>query len=281
MHNGWSTSGRSDEASMTISDHFSLYLSSHPFSEDDYKDQGVIGAAGQTSIANVDLTCDYHGKSAHASGNPWNGVNALDALVAAYINVSLLRQQISPDERIHGCILDAPKVTNVIPEFTRLKYSARSPTLDGVRRLAQRIRSCVEAGALATGCHVDVSTSPAYADFRVNGPLSRLFKSEMSSAYHEEVLERQSEPMKGSTDQGNVSYAVPALHAIVGIPTAQGSHPHDRDFTAAAGTKEAHARAVLAGKVMALCGWKILTDNQVYEEIKAAFEADRKQRPRI
>ena len=34
---------------------------------------------------------EFRGKPAHAAGEPWNGVNALDAAVAAYSNVALLR----------------------------------------------------------------------------------------------------------------------------------------------------------------------------------------------
>ena len=44
----------------------------------------------------------YHGKAAHASAFPWDGVNALDAAVLCYQNVSVLRQQLKPTWRVHG-----------------------------------------------------------------------------------------------------------------------------------------------------------------------------------
>lgn len=44
----------------------------------------------------------YHGKAAHASAYPWEGVNALDAAVLAYNNLSALRQQLRPEWRLHG-----------------------------------------------------------------------------------------------------------------------------------------------------------------------------------
>lgn len=40
--------------------------------------------------------------SAHAGAAPWEGKNALDAAFLAYANISALRQQIRPDERVHG-----------------------------------------------------------------------------------------------------------------------------------------------------------------------------------
>lgn len=48
------------------------------------------------------ISVKYHGKSCHASAYPWNGVNALDAAVLAYNNISVLRQQLRPDWRIQG-----------------------------------------------------------------------------------------------------------------------------------------------------------------------------------
>lgn len=44
----------------------------------------------------------YHGKASHASAYPWEGVNALDAAVLAYNNLSVLRQQLKPEWRLHG-----------------------------------------------------------------------------------------------------------------------------------------------------------------------------------
>ena len=42
--------------------------------------------------------------SAHAAAAPWEGQNALDAAVLAYNSVSVLRQQIRPECRVHGII---------------------------------------------------------------------------------------------------------------------------------------------------------------------------------
>lgn len=102
------------------------------------------------------LFCEFTGVSAHAGGNPWDGVNALDALVASYNNVSVLRQQIKPDERIHCAFLDTPKVANIIPHYTKAIWQARSPTLKGLDQLVARVRNCIEAASLATGCEVNI-----------------------------------------------------------------------------------------------------------------------------
>lgn len=114
------------------------------------------GSAGQRSIAHIGLTATFLGKNAHAGGNPWDGVNALDAVVCAYTNISVLRQQMTPDERVHGCILEAPKVAGVIPSRTKVGYSCRSPNADSALALADKVRRCFDAAALATGCRLEI-----------------------------------------------------------------------------------------------------------------------------
>lgn len=98
------------------------------------------------------IECEFIGKGAHAGGNPWEGINALDALVTSYNNVSVLRQQLQPDERVHCAFLDTPEVANVIPSYTKACWQVRSPTLPGLKSLVTKIRNCIHAGALATGC---------------------------------------------------------------------------------------------------------------------------------
>lgn len=246
-------------------------------SDDTYQARNAFGTAGMTSIACYDLVCTYKGVSAHAGATPWEGKNALDALVSSYNSISMLRQQIEPNDRIHGAFLDVPKVTNVIPSQTVAKYTIRSPTIKGVEALGQRVRCCLEAGAVATGCSAEIEETAVYADLRLNRPLCRSFLANMGE-YDLPVLEESQEPMPGSTDQGNVSYAVPALHALVGIPVMDGSHNHTPGFTAAAGSRVAHERSVVAGKAMAMIGWEVLVDGGFYERVVDDFESDKRVR---
>lgn len=244
--------------------------SSHPTDEFQFSDENAIGASGQTSIANVDLIAKYKGRPAHAAGNPWDGVNALDAVVAAYVNVSLLRQQILPDDRIHGCILNAPKVTNIIPDHTEIKYSIRSATITRLKILKGRVHACIASGALAAGCEVSVEESLTYEDLRVNTTLCSVFTEEMK-ALDAAVITLKQDRLSASTDMGNISQKLPGLHAMIGIPAETGAYPHNDKFAAAAGTKAAHDRAVLAGTAMAMAGWRIITDAKLRASVREDF----------
>lgn len=114
------------------------------------------GIGGALMNARKEIHCEFTGKSAHAGGNPWQGINALDALVTAYNNTSVLRQQMQPDERVHCAFLDTPKTANVIPSYTKAYWQVRSPTLKGLKGLMVKVRNCIEAGALATGCEAKI-----------------------------------------------------------------------------------------------------------------------------
>lgn len=82
-------------------------LMAHPGPENAHG-AGNTGTAGQRTLARTSVVADFHGKPAHSGGNPWDGINALDAVVAAYVNVSLLRQQIRPEQRIHVALKNVP-----------------------------------------------------------------------------------------------------------------------------------------------------------------------------
>ncbi len=82
------------------------------------------------------------------------GINALDAAVSAYNNISMLRQQIRLDERIHGVFEVGGTVPNVIPQYTRMNWCICSPTMTRCEALVKRAQACFEAGAAATGCEV-------------------------------------------------------------------------------------------------------------------------------
>lgn len=118
--------------------------------------ESADGIAGTLMNARKNIHCEFSGKSAHAGGNPWEGINALDALVTSYNNVAVLRQQLLPEQRIHCAFMDTPKVANVIPAYTKAFWQVRSPSLKGLNSLVSKVRNCIEAGALATGCSVQI-----------------------------------------------------------------------------------------------------------------------------
>ncbi|OBT54901.1 hypothetical protein VE04_04534 [Pseudogymnoascus sp. 24MN13] len=229
------------------------------------------GVAGVRMIARQFLSAEYRGKNAHAGGNPWKGVNALDSAVAAYNNISLLRQQTAPDDRIHNVLLESEKTVNVIPAYAKAAYQARSPRLASLKVLTARVVNCINAAALATGTDVKITYGALYADVVLNETICGLY-TDHTARYGQQVTKISPIIVTGSTDQGNVSQAMPSLHTMFCIPSEDGVGPHNAGFAKAAGTDVAHDKAIIVGKTMALVGFDILTKDDVYKNVKADWE---------
>ncbi|KAG2412973.1 hypothetical protein HFD88_010532 [Aspergillus terreus] len=229
------------------------------------------GVAGVLMNARKELHVEFFGKNAHAGGNPWDGVNALDALIQAYNGISTLRQHILPDERIHGAFLDVPKVANVIPAYTKSYWVVRSPTLRGLEKLVAKVRQCIEGAGITAGCTVKIEEEALYTDIVLNETLCERFAGHMAG-YGKEIVQKCDKILTGSSDVGNVSYVSPTLHSMFAIPTPEGSYPHHPSFTACAGTDEAHEQSILTGKGLALTGWDMLIDDTLFESAKAQWE---------
>ena len=105
----------------------SACLMTHPGSQYLLKDH-VSGVAAVKMLANVKKRISFAGQTAHAAMEPWNGVNALDAVCLSYNAVSMLRQQIRPHERIHGVFDQAGDRPNVVPGHTKVTYYGMSLT---------------------------------------------------------------------------------------------------------------------------------------------------------
>lgn len=131
-------------------------IMAHPVAGHMAKIPGASGLAGFKLICSHKFRVEFTGRTAHAGAQPWDGINALDAAVAAYTNVSMLRQQIRPDERVHGVIEDGGRVPNVIPQYTRMAWNVRAPKVKAANALRERVDACFHAAAAATGCKVNI-----------------------------------------------------------------------------------------------------------------------------
>ncbi|OPB44024.1 metal-dependent amidase/aminoacylase/carbohypothetical proteinpeptidase [Trichoderma guizhouense] len=232
---------------------------------------GISGVAGFDLIASHKFRVEFRGITAHAAGEPWNGVNALDAAVAAYNNVSMLRQQIRPDERMHGVIEVGGTVPNVIPDYTRMNWYVRSPTSQRGEKLVRRVKACIEAAGAATGCEVNYIPAATYEHVISNPTLCKVYAEDMSKL-GERVEISLPESFNASTDMGNVTHVVPGIHGGFGIKTGPNVALHSREFAAAAGTDEAHEVAMKSGKGMAMLALRVLLDDDIAASARAEFD---------
>lgn len=225
-----------------------------------------------TSLAVMQLEVIFHGKAAHAAAFPWNGINALDAAVIAYNNISLLRQQMKPTWRVHGIITNGGSKPNIIPEVAKMEYYLRAPTKAEVEELHSKVLACYDAAAKATGCTVEIPENfSLYENLLINPVFSSLY--ETNSVTLGTKFMKISEQC-GSTDMGNVSHVVPSIHPLYSI--GDGSQiNHTREFTAVSNTPDAHSKTLTAAKAMAMTAIDILNTPGLLEQIKEAFTKTR------
>jgi len=223
-------------------------------------------------LANVKIKVYFTGREAHAAMEPWQGVNALDAVCLSYNAISMLRQQMRPHERIHGVFRQAGDRPNVTPAHTCVEYYVRSDTRAGAEALLVRVKKCFEAAALATGCELRFEHLNSYADVRPSAALCRAYVDAMPEGTV--AYDSPADILAGSTDMGDVCYECPGFHAAFGIDTEKGQGNHTKGFAKAAGLDSSFASAIDCGKGMAVVGWKVLDDDDFAAEAWREWEED-------
>ncbi len=224
-------------------------------------------------IAVQELVATYTGEAAHAAAFPHKGRNALDAAVLGYLNVAALRQHILPDERIHGVFLEAGEKPNIVPARAVTEWMVRSTSITSLAPLKERVLACLEAGAAAAGCEVDVAWKPVvYADMLDNQAMVSLYAAN-AAALGRTVTEPVGEKaVMGSTDMGNVSYLVPSIHPMIAAAPS-GLAIHTPEFAVSARGDEGD-RAVVDGAVA--LAWTVAdlwAGDGVLDAVRAEFEA--------
>lgn len=234
----------------------------------------IYGGGGTSGVRRIRVT--YRGRAGHAALSPYLGLNALDAVVTAYQSIAQLRQHILPVDRIHGVITDGGAAPNIVPERAAAEFLVRSTELDTLAVLTDRVVDILEAAALSTGtrAEIEVDFEPAYLPLRPNVELNKRFASALARrgriAPLEPLAPRQGGP---STDMGNVSWLVPAIHPALGLGAAEGVLPHNADF--ADSTVEPPAFDAMTDAAIALAGAAVdfLADEALREAVATEFAA--------
>ena len=182
------------------------------------------------TLAVAHLGVSYTGKTAHAAAAPEKGINAADAFTVAQVAIGLLRQHISPASRIHGIITRGGEAPNVVPGQTEGRFYVRTETLEELADLRRRVEQCFQAGALATGCELDITLeSPPYSEFDSDPAFEAFYQ-----ANAEKLGRNFGQAERGgtaSTDMANVSLVIPTIHPSIGMDCGTAVN-HQPEFAA-------------------------------------------------
>jgi amidohydrolase len=225
------------------------------------------------STSRLDL--EYHGKTAHASAAPYEGINAQDALVLAYNAIAMLRQQSLRTDQIHGIINSGGTSINVIPELASASFQIRSKDDTDLESWTERIKKCFDAGALATGAILNLTMRPnSYSAMLSNDLLASSFTNHFLALGGEvpnQALDRIKE-QSGSTDQGNISKLFASIQPMFQIFNEDGSvpdgGPHTAPFEVAARSRRSFEKALMTAKGLAGVAVDVLTVEGMVEKVK-------------
>lgn len=221
------------------------------------------------SLASTRLFLEFSGKASHAAAAPEEGINALDAVILTFNNVNALRLHLKPDARVHGIITHGGTAANIIPDYAAAQFSVRAAKNGYAQQVLRRVVQCAEAGAAATGATLKYSTRPSYAELIPNLTLAQAFAANWE-AIGVRVHEARLDERMGSTDMGNVSHVVPAIHPYIHI-VKEGVGGHTIEFREASISPRGHQGLIHAAKGMAMTTIDLLGNPELMARVKNEF----------
>jgi aminobenzoyl-glutamate utilization protein B len=266
---------------------------------------GAENAVTLTSaLANKSAKFRFHGLSAHAAASPDKGRSALDGVESMDYMVNMMREHIPQETRIHYVITNGGKAPNVVPDFAEVYYYVRHPKKDEVVRIFDWVTKAAEGAALGTQTTVDYEVIGGTHDLllnrslaedmqqnllRVGGvsytPAETEFAQKIQASFTYTVAAIESvgrvQPLKeghdaggGSTDVGDVSYAVPTV-GLSAATWVAGTPAHSWQATACGGTEIGTKGMLVAAKTMALTAIDCFTNPTLVTTAKEEFRKDK------
>ena len=228
----------------------------------------LVGRGGRAATT---IHVSFHGKSAHSSA-PSNGINALSAAIHVFNQIDLMRPTFQIQDNINGVILEGGTAANVIPELARCEFNLRAETMMRIEFLIDLVKSSIERAEALTRARAEVTVEPIYAERYPNRPMCETFKNNMESLG---ISMSWPTPGKlyGSSDIGNVSIKLPAIHDYLSITDDKTIQSHSKAYADPAATPQADDICLKGAKGLAMTALDILESSEFRDEINAYHDA--------
>ena len=273
-------------------DDVDVNISWHPSAE--------IKADVQSSLALVDYKIEFFGQAAHASGDPWNGRSASDALEIYTTGINYYREHVKPTVRMHYHIQDGGQVVNVVPDYARLWMRVRDTKRSGMMPVYERTMEMVKGAAIMANVDYKVSLISGIYEVLVNraggeimqqnlellGPINYTAEEIAFGKKIQEVTGKEQigmdsaikpleatkdHPGGGSTDVGDVSWNVANIN--LGVTTAPKDTPwHSWAVVACGGMSIGHKGMLYASNAMAMTMLDLFENPKLVTKVKAEYK---------
>ena len=259
-----------------------------------------IEADVQSSLALIDFKIEFFGQAAHASGDPWNGRSASDALELYTSGINYYREHVKPTVRMHYHIQDGGQVVNVVPDYSRLWMRVRDTKRSGMLPVYKRVQEMAEGAAILANVDYKVSLISGIYEVLVNREGGKIMQSNLELLgpieYTDEEIafgkkiqevtgkeqvgmdskikpleETREHPGGGSTDVGDVSWNVANIN--LGVTTAPVDTPwHSWAVVACGGMSIGHKGLIYAAKAMSMTMADLFENPDLVAKVKAEYK---------
>ena len=253
----------------------------------------------QSTLSLVDFRVEFYGQAAHASGDPWNGRSASDALELYTTGINYYREHIKPSTRIHYHIEDGGQVVNVVPDYSKIWVRVRDPKRTEMTTVYERVKEMAQGAAIMANVDHKISLISGIYEVLVNRSGGEIMQKNLELlgpiTYTEEEVSfakkiqemtgkpqigmdseikpleaTKEDPGGGSTDVGDVSWNVPNIN--LSVTTAPKDTPwHSWAVVACSGMSIGHKGMIYASKAMSMTMLDLFENPKLIENVKAEF----------
>lgn len=207
----------------------------------------------------------FTGQAAHAASSPELGVNALDAVILLFNGINALREHLPAEVRIHGIISEGGVAPNIVPDLAKARFYLRAPHRDLLDTTTAKVKKIAQGAAQMTGAQVTWEQFELPNDNLIpNETMSLAFGANLQKLGVTEIEEFA--PTSGSSDMGNVSRVVPAIHPYLKLD--ENLVAHTKEFAQASVGPKSGEVVRLAAQALAYTIVDLLTTPDLLQAAK-------------
>lgn len=230
----------------------------HPFDRD---------ILAHPALASVWIEMRFHGVPSHAAAAPWDGRSALTACLETFRLIDSQRVHFRDGARVHGFVTNGGQAVNIIPEHASCEFSVRAPSGAELERVRGIVERCARGAAMACGVEVELSLRTGYREMVNNMTIAERFGAALRALGREPRV-HDTGVGAGSTDMGDVSHHVPAIHPYLAICDEGESLCHEHRFAECARSDRGFETMLVAAKAMARTAADLLDDPALLESAR-------------
>ncbi len=260
---------------------------------------------GVQNYAAISSTFTFHGKTAHGAVNPWDGKDAVDAVVLMDMGFDKLREHLRPTYRAHRTITVGGIQPNIIADTGQIWWFVRDQSMPEAKQTYDKLLKIAEGAALMTGTTWDVKYAASAWPQLVNKSIAEAIQknidvvgvpkwSEEEQRFARDFQKFAEKPQLGlrtepvplggrrqatsSNDNGDVSWVVPA--GMVNFPASvPGIGYHEWKAAVTPVSSISHKGQVAGAKVLAGSILDLMSSPELLQKARAEFEVESKKVP--